>query len=94
MRLKWSQAAIRDLQEIRGFIAQERPMAAQRVAQRILQVVRNLEQFPRMGRPGRVEGTRELVVGGTPYIVPYRVQGEAVELLRILHGARRWPERF
>ncbi|HEX9733068.1 MAG TPA: type II toxin-antitoxin system RelE/ParE family toxin [Thermoanaerobaculia bacterium] len=94
MRLKWSQAAIRDLQEIRGFIAQERPMAAQRVAQRILQVVRNLEQFPRMGRPGRVEGTRELVVGGTPYLVPYRVQGEAVELLRILHGARRWPERF
>jgi plasmid stabilization system protein ParE len=45
MRLKWSQAAIRDLQEIRGFIAQERPMAAQRVAQRILQVVRNLEHL-------------------------------------------------
>ena len=47
-----------------------------------------------MGRPGRVPGTRELVIPGTPYIVPYRVQGEAIQILRVYHSARRWPESF
>ena len=49
---------------------------------------------PALGRPGRVPGTRELVVAGTPYILPYRVQGEIIQILHVLHGARRWPERF
>jgi len=47
-----------------------------------------------MGRPGRVDGTREFVVAGTPYIIPYRVRGETVELLAVMHGARRWPDTF
>jgi toxin ParE1/3/4 len=47
-----------------------------------------------MGRPGRVTGTRELVVDGTPYILPYRVRNRVVQILRVLHGARRWPQRF
>ncbi|HET6521471.1 MAG TPA: type II toxin-antitoxin system RelE/ParE family toxin, partial [Geminicoccaceae bacterium] len=53
-----------------------------------------LAQHPESGRPGRVPGTRELVVSGTPYIVPYRVQGNTVQILRVLHGARKWPTRF
>jgi plasmid stabilization system protein ParE len=48
----------------------------------------------RMGRPGRVPGIRELVIPTTPYIVPYRVQREAIQILRVYHGARRWPDSF
>jgi len=53
-----------------------------------------LSKNPGMGRPGRVPGTRELVVQGTQFIVPYRLQGNALEILRVYHGARRWPEQF
>ena len=47
-----------------------------------------------MGRPGRVPGTRELVVPGTRYLVPYRVTGDTLQILRVYHGARNWPEGF
>ena len=94
MRLKWTQEAIYDLTAIRDHIAQDRPEAARRVASRILEAIGHLEQFSRSGRPGRVPGTRELVVSGTPYQVPYRIKGEVIELLRVLHGAQKWPERF
>jgi len=53
-----------------------------------------LKKNPALGRAGRVAGTRELVVAGTPYVVPYRVRGEAVEILRVFHAARRWPEKL
>ncbi len=94
MRLRWTQEAIHDLTAIRDHIAQDRPEAARKVASRILEAVDHLEQFPESGRPGRVPGTRELVVTGTPYQVPYRIEGDFIELLRVLHGAQRWPDRF
>lgn len=94
MRLRWSQPALNDLVELRAYIANDRPQAASTVARRILEAVIRLEQFPRMGRPGRVAGTRELVVTRTPYLVAYRIREDTIELLRVLHGARRWPERF
>ena len=94
MRLRWSQEALADLTAARDFIARNRPEAARSVARRILDAVASLERFPRMGRPGRVPETRELVVDGTPYLVPYRIRDETVELLRVLHSSRRWPERF
>ena len=53
-----------------------------------------LARHPRMGRPGRVRGTRELVINRTPYIAAYRVSGDVVTILRLLHGARRWPGRL
>jgi toxin ParE1/3/4 len=52
------------------------------------------ESLPEIGRAGRVPGMRELVVSGTPYIAPYRVRDDAVEIIAVLHGARRWPEAF
>ncbi len=58
------------------------------------EAVSHLATQPGMGRPGRVDGTREFVVAGTPYIIPYRVRGETVELLAVMHGARRWPDTF
>jgi toxin ParE1/3/4 len=49
---------------------------------------------PGLGRPGRVAGTRELVIPLTPYIVPYRVRDDAVQIITILHGAQRWPDKL
>jgi toxin ParE1/3/4 len=91
----WSPEAIGDLAALRAYIEQDDPAAARRVA---LQIIRNVETLlpnnPEMGRPGRVPGTRELVIPRTPFIVPYRLVGNTIQILRIFHGARRWPEAF
>jgi toxin ParE1/3/4 len=91
----WSPEAIADLVALRAYIAQDDPAAAQRVA---LHIIRNVETLlpnnPEMGRPGRVPGTREFVIPRTPYIVPYRLVGNTIQVLRVFHSARRWPEAF
>jgi toxin ParE1/3/4 len=69
-------------------------MAARRMAERIEEAVAGLSSHPEMGRPGRVPETRELIVPGTPYIVPYRLKEDVVEILTVLHAARRWPDQF
>jgi toxin ParE1/3/4 len=79
---------------IAEYIAQDNPAAAYAVHDAIQRQVERLAQHPRIGRPGRVEGTRELVVSGTPYIVAYRVAGQDVTILRVLHGAQQWPQRL
>jgi toxin ParE1/3/4 len=88
----WSPEAIDDLSALRAHIQQDDPAAAQRIA---LHVIRNVEVLlpdnPGMGRPGRVPGTRELVIPGTPFIVPYRLLDNTIQILRIFHGSRRWP---
>ena len=91
----WSPQAIADLVALRAYIEEDNPAAAQRIA---LQILRNVESLlsnrPQMGRPGRVPGTRELVIPRTPFIVPYRLVGNTIQVLRVFHGARRWPEIF
>jgi toxin ParE1/3/4 len=62
--------------------------------ERIREAVERLGAFPAIGRPGRAAGTRELVSAGTPYIVPYRVRGQRVQIITVLHSAQRWPDRF
>lgn len=94
MRVVWSRRALRHLQALREYIAQDNPASAQRVAQRVLDGVAFLESQPQMGRPGRMVGTRELVVPGTPYVIPYRVRGERLELIAILHGRQKWPGKL
>lgn len=95
MSIIWSPEAIGDLISLRAYIAKDDPAAAQRVVQRILHdVERLLPKSPHIGRPGRVPGTRELVVPRTPYIVPYRLRGGTIQILRVYHGARRWPDRL
>jgi toxin ParE1/3/4 len=94
MRIHWRRQAQRDLQLLRSYIAQSNPTAATGIARRIRQAVDQLAATPQMGRPGRVSGTRELVVAGTPYIVPYRIQGTEVQILRVYHARRRWPDRL
>ena len=94
MQIKWHRKARQDLRHLRAYIAEDNPQAAASVARSILQAVERLPENPAIGRPGRVMGTRELVVAGTPYLVPYRVMGDVIVILRVLHGARQWPDHF
>lgn len=91
MKLAWSPAAVADLRAVRQYIRQRDPHSAAQVARRILAATRKLQRFPAMGRPGRVPDTRECLVAGTPYLMPYRVRAGVIEILRVLHGAQRWP---
>jgi toxin ParE1/3/4 len=92
MRLEWSRLAQADRDAIFDYIEADSPQAAITVDDRIRVQVEGLVRFPESGRPGRVEGTRELVIDRTPYIAAYRVAGDTVRILRVLHGAQQWPE--
>jgi len=92
MKIEWSTEAIEDLESIRAYVAEDSPAAARRLVLRIvLDVESQLPESPHIGRAGRVAGTRELVISKTPYLVPYRVHGTTIQVLRVYHGARRWP---
>lgn len=91
MNVVWSPRAIRHLIAIREFIEKDSDGNAAAIAGRILAAIEILRVQPQMGRPGRLTGTRELVVSGTPYIVPYRVRRERLELLAVIDGRRQWP---
>ncbi len=93
-RLEYAPRYFRRLEDIRERIAGDNPAAAIRMIERIRAAVMRLAASPGLGRPGRVAGTRELVIPGTPYIVPYRVKGDVVQIITILHGAQRWPDRL
>jgi addiction module RelE/StbE family toxin len=92
MKLEWSQLALEDRDRIFDYIEQDNPLAAIVVDERISKQVGLLIEFPECGRPGRIDGTRELVIGHTPYVVAYQIAGETVRILRVLHGAQLWPE--
>ena len=94
MRVRWLCAAIANLIAETEYIPRDNPAAAARVETEITRGVEKLCRFPSLGRPGRVSGTRELIIPGTPYIVPYRVRHDTIEILRVFHAARRWPEAF
>jgi addiction module RelE/StbE family toxin len=86
----WTRRALRNLHDIGTYIALDDPAASERVVARIVEQVARLSTFPQAGRVGRVAGTRELVISSTPYIAIYRIAAD-VEILRIRHGAQRWP---
>jgi addiction module RelE/StbE family toxin len=94
VRARWLRRALRNLAEEADYIARDDPDAAARTVQRIATAVERLANHPASGRIGRVPGTRELIVIGTPYIVPYRVRGDAVEILRLFRGVREWPDKL
>ena len=94
MKIIWSRRAIRHLSALREHIQRDSEKNAAAVAERILNALELLETQPNMGRPGRVLGTRELVVSNTPYIIPYRVRHGRVELIAIFHGRQRWPAKL
>src|ERR1017187_5875751 len=94
MNVVWSPRAISHLIAIREYIEKDSDGNAAVVAGRIPDAIGTLQTQPQMGRPGRLAGTRELVVPGTPYIVPYRVRRERLELLAVFDGRRQWPRRI
>jgi addiction module RelE/StbE family toxin len=94
MRLEWSVFSLADRTAIFDYIEADNPRAAVVIDDRIETRVMGLTQFPEIGRPGRIEGTRELVISGTPYIAAYRIAGETVRILRVLHGAQQWPDEL
>lgn len=94
MRLVWSPYALSDRDSTFAYLEAHSPRAAVRVDEQISAAVHRLVEFPQSGWPGRVEGTRELVVPGTPYIVAYALTSDTVRVLRVLHGAQVWPDEF
>jgi addiction module RelE/StbE family toxin len=92
MRVRWTTDAADDLERICDYIAESRPDSAQRVAQSVVERIGTLETFPRIGRPGRVQGTREFAFPPLPFVGIYEVRDEEIIVLRILHGAQRWPQ--
>jgi toxin ParE1/3/4 len=89
--VKWLRTALANLEEEVAYVARDNHPAAVKLARSSVGAVEGLKQFPAKGRPGKVPGTRELVIPGTPYIVPYRVRGDFVEVLRVFHTSRKWP---
>ena len=89
--LVWLKRALDDRDAQLDYIAEDNPLAAVAQGDRIDEQVDHLLLHPKMGRPGRKQGTRELVISRTPFIVVYRIKGERIELLRLLHGAQQWP---
>jgi plasmid stabilization system protein ParE len=81
--------ALSRLLEIQTYVARDKPEAAARLATRLVAIVETLSEHPYLGRVGAEPGLRELVIGGTPYIVLYRVQANRVIINTIWHGARR-----
>ena len=94
MNVKWLRIALKNLDYEAEYIANDNEPASGRVVAAIRDAVKLLADYPALGRPGRVSGTRELVVPGTPYIIPYRVRGNTIYILRVLHAARKWPRSF
>ncbi|MCH8932692.1 MAG: type II toxin-antitoxin system RelE/ParE family toxin [Nitrospinae bacterium] len=94
MHVVWLEDAVNDLKMIGDYIAEDDPEAAYRVLTQIQAAADSLSRHPEMGRPGRVEKTRELVISGLPYILPYYIKKNEVRILAVLHTSRKWPGNF
>lgn len=94
MEIVWTEPAHQDLRNIFAYIAEENPKAARLLLSKIKERAILLQNNPLMGRIGRIDGTRELVITGTNYILPYRVQNIQIQILAVFHGARQWPATF
>src|SRR5262245_9902925 len=94
MEVRSTRKALANLDEEATFLAKQNPKGAAQIVERIETAIRKLGNHPALGQPGRVPGTRELVISGTPYIIPYRVRGETLEILRVLHVSRNWPKHL
>jgi addiction module RelE/StbE family toxin len=94
MQLEWSWFAQSDREAIFDYIEADSPQAAINVDDRIRQQIEELIKFPKIGRPGRFDGTRELIIQRTPYIAAYRIAGKTIRILRVLHTAQMWPQEL
>ncbi len=93
-KIVWSRRAIRHLTGLLAYIQKDSEQNAVAVAKRILDAVDLVQTQPDMGRPGRIVGTRELLVVDTPYVIPYRVRQGRIELIAVFHGRQKWPDKL
>jgi addiction module RelE/StbE family toxin len=94
VKIVWTLTARADLHEIFDYILQENPQAAIDVIDRIEHLARHLVDHPGMGRPGRVENTRELIIPGLPYILPYLTSTGVITIVRVIHSSVQWPHKL
>ena len=94
MKMVWLPRALRRLEQAKQYIEQDKPAAAIQTVHRIFECAERLAHFPEMGRRGRLPDTRELILPDTPFILVYRIQADRVEVLTLLHSARKWPEHL
>lgn len=92
MKIEWTKRAVKRLEKEIAFISKENPIAANKVSAIILMCVDKLEDMPNLGRPGRVQKTRELIILNLPYIVLYRIQNNTIQIIRLFHTSRKWIE--
>ena len=91
MKLKWTRRALEQLAEAQDFIAEENPLAAQQIGERIAAATKLLLSQPRIGRAGRIPETHEWVCRGTPYFLVYKLENDDLVILRVIHGKQHWP---
>ena len=94
MTVRWTKIAVADLDSAYEYVAADDPAAAQRVIERIEKAVSILCRHPEAGRAGRIRGTRELVISGTPFLVYYRFRRDAIQVLAVIYASRKWPTSF
>jgi addiction module RelE/StbE family toxin len=94
MKIVWTEPARQDLRDIFTYIAENNPKAARTLLNDIKERAVLLQDNPLIGRLGRIEDTRELVLTGTQFILPYRVKNQQIQILAVFHGAKQWPENF
>jgi len=94
MRVRWTTPARKQFVNAYEYIAVDNRAAAVRTADQIWESTQLLARHPMAGREGRVGGTRELVISGTPFVVAYRIEKNEVHILVVLHASREWPEEF
>jgi toxin ParE1/3/4 len=95
IKLVWTRRATRHLQAGYRYWARKKSIdAADKMLERIFSAVELLPNYPEIGREGRIAGTRELVVAPTPFLIAYRARPRKIEIVALLHGARKWPEKF
>lgn len=92
MRFLWTGQALSDLRALHADIAKDNERTANSMVARIVdRAERQLSRLSESGAPGRIPKTRELAISGTPYVLPYRIVGDTIHILRVFHSARRWP---
>ena len=94
MRIKWLRAATKNLDQAVSYLAKDDPEAAEKMFWHIWNSVEALSEHPEKGRPGRIFKTRELVIQGYPFIVPYRIRGDEVQVIRVFHTSQKLPEKW
>jgi toxin ParE1/3/4 len=92
VKIRWTAIAADDLKSVHEYLSERAPTRVDAIVDRILDGIDVLEQYPNLGRQGRIDETRELVITGTPFIVFYRLRKGQVEILGVLHAARKWPD--